>query len=104
LSEFIKALPKEDKTITIKISDDEPDIETALGDKLLPLPEGTLTDLADKGVAIANISENGDVSNVDPFGKEGGQILRSAAKQTPPPGLTKSQQIRWHRENTQTLL
>jgi hypothetical protein len=24
-------------------------------------------------------------------------------KKAPPPGLTKSQQIRWHRENTQTL-
>ena len=82
LSEFLKALPKEDKTITIKISDDELDLETALAEKLPPLPEGTLTDLVDKG----------------------GQVLQSAAKQTPPAGLTKSQQIRWHRENSQTLL
>jgi hypothetical protein len=29
--------------------------------------------------------------------------IAETAKKSPPPGLTKTQQIRWHRENTQTL-
>jgi hypothetical protein len=104
LSEFLKALPKQDKTIMIKISEDEPDPEMTLAEKLPPFPEPTLTELVDKGVAITKVSETGLVLTTDPFGKEGQHVIRSATKQTPPPGMTKSEQIRWYRENNQTLL
>ena len=105
LSEFLKALPKEDKTITIKISEDESEseIEAALAEKLPALPQGTVTDLAEQGVAITKVSENAVPVRVDPHGEEGLKFVR-AAKKTPPAGMTKAQQIRWHRENSQTLL
>lgn len=103
LGEFLKALPKEDKTITINISPEEHDQEAALEDKLPLLPQQTLTDLVDKGVAITKVLEKGDVTSINPHSEDGLKLVRGA-KKTMPSNLTKAQQIRWHRENGQTLL
>lgn len=80
LTEFIKALPKEDKTITIKIDVIEPKPESrAIADALkpkTPVPRIRIAPPLTETVA---------------------------AEKTLPAGLTKSQQIRWHREKSQTL-
>jgi hypothetical protein len=105
LSEFIKALPKEDKTITIKIDQDVPQasaFEPAL-DKLPPLPKVTISDLAAAGIAITKVSENATPKRIDPGSEEGQKVIAAFVEKTMPPGLTKAQQIRWYRENSQTL-
>ncbi len=112
LSEFIKALPKEDKTITIKIDQGELGAEgsSGLAEKmaaLLPgLPKQTLSNLTDKGAAITKTSATEPPAAVDPFSPAGQKVLQAVkkAQKNMPPGLTKAQQIRWHRENGQTLL
>lgn len=107
LSEYIKALPKEDKTITIKIGEDDAknqNLEAALAGKFPPLPKETICDLVEKGAAITKTSKNALPRVVDPMSKEGRQVVRSASGKTMPAGLTKAQQIRWHKENGQTLL
>jgi hypothetical protein len=75
LEEFIKALPKEDKTITIKIDQGEPELEPHAGEPEVQMVEVPI-----------------------PAPK------KAVVKKDMPPGLTKAQQIRWHRENSQTLL
>lgn len=80
LTEFIKALPKEDKTITINIDD------------IAPKPE---TGVIVEALKPRKLLHAEKISHplTEPI----------AAEKTLPAGLTKSQQIRWHRENSQTL-
>ena len=121
LTEFIMALPKEDKTITIKIDQEEAEpmsgeytsSERRLSEKLRQMTENvtphtkkTLPDLVDKSVAITKTSATAPPAAIDPFSPEGQKIIQAAKKpgKPMPPGLTKAQQIRWHRENGQTLL
>lgn len=81
LSEFIKALPKEDRTITIKIADIEPEPELHV-----PWP---------------NLKSSAPCLPPSPV-VEKPALVRTADK-LPPAGMTKAQQIRWHKENNDTL-
>lgn len=82
LAEFIKALPKEDKTITIKIGEVEPE----------PVEFPLLTQA--KALA-AELTRPPQVEKVVP--------PPAADRKLPPPGLSKTQLQRWYRENSQTL-
>jgi hypothetical protein len=66
------------------------------------LRKQTVADLVDRGIAITKVTADKKVQRIDPDSEEGRQII-AAAHKSPPKGLTKSEQIRWHRENTQTL-
>lgn len=81
LTEFIKALPKEDKSINIKIdlTEQEKERMAAAVEPVLPKLVAAPTT---KTVMIPKIA---------------------ADRKFPPSGLTKSQLQRWYRENSQTL-
>jgi hypothetical protein len=67
-----------------------------------------ISDLVNKGVAITKVTQEGITERIDPFTQEGAEIIQNfqqaeVAPTSPPQGLTKAQQLRWHRENSQTL-
>lgn len=85
-------------------------LEYQLTQKLaqIPAPGGILDDLVTHNEAIIKVSTNVTPKRIDPVSPEGQSLKEkaepgSATARIPPPGLTKAQQLRWHRENTQTL-
>lgn len=64
----------------------------------------TTADLMEKGVAITKVTSGGIAEGIDPFSQQGTDIMQQAEKThaSPPHELTKSQQLRRHRENSQT--
>lgn len=69
------------------------------------LPGMALADLLEKGVAITKVTPQGETSSVEPFSEKGQEIIQQAktGQKLPPAGLSKTEMIRWHRTNSQTL-
>jgi hypothetical protein len=69
------------------------------------LPQQTVNDLIEKGAAITEISSEGEIKPIDPFSNKGQEIIKQTktSHKSPPPGLSRTEQLRWYRENAQTL-